>query len=54
MEDFYDTWDNPTPDIFGTTSDSLYATTVLKKIRPRNQQHHHRRNAPTRSRTYHT
>lgn len=32
MEDFYDTWDTPTPDIFDT-SDSLY-TTTLKKSGP--------------------
>lgn len=33
MEDFYDTWDTTTPDIFDT-SDSLYATTTLKKSGP--------------------
>lgn len=53
MEDFYDNWDTPTEDPFDA-SDSLYTTTTLKKIRPRNVLHHHSRNPPTRSSTHHT
>lgn len=52
MEDFYDAWDTPTEDFFDTYSDSLYTTTTLKKIRTRNQQHHHSRNATPRSSTH--